>query len=128
MNIRYYIQLDELQNIINSTCVVDDTILGEEWILINADDWHKISQYKKYNKVEGLFYDERVIEEFRLEEIVMETHLGVLTNSEDTLINMELNTDTNTKVTTTGSDSLLLMEMLVTIDEKLTQLLSPKQA
>lgn len=61
-------------------------------------------------------------------EAIQKTYNVVNMTSEDTLINMELNTDTNTKVTVTGDDSLLLMEMLITIDEKLTQLLSPSQA
>ena len=44
----------------------------------------------------------------------------------DILLSMELEADTNEKVVETGDDSLLLMELLISIDEKLTQLLQPK--
>lgn len=44
----------------------------------------------------------------------------------DSLLNMEISTDTNARTMTIGDDSLLLMEMLLTIDEKLNQLLQPK--
>ena len=60
------------------------------------------------------------------EDTTMDIHAQTITTADDILLNMELNTDTNSKVTTTSSDSLLLMEMLVAIDEKLTQLLQPK--
>ena len=53
---------------------------------------------------------------------------SVETTSEDTLTAMELHMDTNTKVETSQSDVLLLMEMFVMLDEKLNQLLKPKQA
>lgn len=81
----------------------------------------------KYSRNTGiLYYEVTGIIEVPHEEVTRQMYLAVEATSSDTLTNMELGTDTNTKVTTTGSDSLLLMEMLVTIDEKLTQLLSQK--
>lgn len=47
---------------------------------------------------------------------------------DDLLINLELGSDTNARTMAIGDDSLLLMEMLLTIDEKLTQLLKTNQA
>lgn len=60
------------------------------------------------------------------EDLTKEIHQSSVQLQDDTLLGIELNTDTNSKVTTTGADSLLLMELMMSIDEKLTLLLQPK--
>lgn len=127
MEIKYYIQVDEVHNIINSTCIVDDIVLDDDWILIKNTEWVNLSKYKKYNPINKSFYDEIIIiEQPNHEELSIQIHKLNNQIQDDTLLEIELNSDTNLKVTTTGDDSLLLMELMMSIDEKLTQLLQPK--
>lgn len=129
MEIKYYIQIDELNNIIDSTCTVDGSVLDNRWISIRHDEWHNLSKYKKYNPINKSFYDEIIIiEQPDHEELSIQIHKLNNQIQDDTLLGIELNSDTNLKVITTEDDSLLLMELMMSIDEKLTQLLQPKQA
>lgn len=107
-------QLDEYKNL-SEIFVIDKEVLFKEV----PDDGYK------YNQVWDELSQDIVLERLELEEyeVIKCTYSQIQLNSEDNLINMELNTDINTKVTLTGEDSLLLMEMLLTIDEKIDQLL-----
>ena len=113
---------EQEQFINNDHCIVIDKKLEkpEE----PQDDKMRVLKYN--SETQELYYEVIGVKEPTHEELAKQTYMQATANSDDNLINMELSTDTNTKVTATGDDSLLIMEMLVTIDEKLNQLLSQK--
>lgn len=101
------------------------------------DDMIEISQSEFENinmsKFKYVYQDGKAIEcgsmpqsEKTHEEITEATYEYSSQIQDDTLLGIELHSDTNEKVTLAGNDALLLMELLMSIDEKLTQLLQPK--
>ena len=125
---RYFITIDEEFNI---GMLLESPYEPEgNYIEVSYEEYIKARQYAKFNPETRVF-----TETLRLEPIVSPHEKmtegiknSVETTSEDTLTAMELHMDTNTKVETSQSDVLLLMEMFVMLDEKLNQLLKPKQA
>lgn len=87
---------------------------GYDYTLNYDPETHQVSLVKSTKK--ELTHEE-------LTELINRTNEQI---QDDTLLGMELSSDTNLKVTTTGNDSLLLIELMMSIDEKLTQLLQPK--
>lgn len=125
---RYFITIDEAFNI--GMLLESPYEPKGNYIEVSYEEYIKARQYAKFNPETRVF-----TETLKLEPIVSPHEKmtegiknSVETTSEDTLTAMELHMDTNTKVETSQSDVLLLMEMFVMLDEKLNQLLKPKQA
>lgn len=91
---------------------------------IPQDGYNYILQYDSESMKVTLVQDCKM--EVSHEDLTKEIHQSSVQLQDDTLLGIELNTDTNSKVTTTGADSLLLMELMMSIDEKLILLLQPK--
>lgn len=128
MSMKYFITLDEAFHI---GMLLESPYEPEgDYIEVSYEEYIQARQYAKFNPETRVF-----TETLKLEPIVSPHEKmtegiknSVETTSEDLLTTMELHMDTNTKVDTSQSDGLLLMEMLVTLDEKLTQLLKSKEA
>lgn len=89
------------------------------------DDGHQYTMLYNAYKNQILLERGKKIE-ISNEDLTKDIHQSSVQIQDDTLLGIELNTDTNSKVTTTGDDSILLMELMMSIDEKLTQLLQSK--
>ena len=118
------VSIKEQEQFINdNNCVVIDRKL--ELPIAPDDDKVRVLKYNAETK--ELYYEVVGVKELTHEELTEVTYKQSSSNAEDNLINMELGTDTNQKVTMTNTDALTLMELMLGIDEKLTQLLNPKQ-
>ena len=128
MSMKYFITLDEAFHI---GMLLESPYEPEgDYIEVSYEEYIQARQYAKFNPETRVF-----TETLKLEPIVSPHEKmtegiknSVETTSDDLLTTMELHMDTNAKVETSQSDGLLLMEMFVMLDEKLNQLLKPKQA
>lgn len=128
MSMKYFITLDEAFNI---GMLLESPYEPEgDYIEVSYEEYIQARQYAKFNPETREFTEQLNIEPIVSphEKMTEGIKNSVETTSEDTLTAMELHMDTNTKVETSQSDVLLLMEMFVMLDEKLNQLLKPKQA
>lgn len=129
----FYIKLNG--NSIVSVLYTTDTVSAEglegfvQSTYINDDVLHRFDTEHYEYLVNGKNSIEvRQIKEFEVthEELTKNIYRGNEQVQDDNLLNMEISTDTNARTMVIGDDSLLLMEMLLTIDEKLNQLVQPK--
>lgn len=128
MSMKYFITLDEAFNI---GMLLESPYEPEgDYIEVSYEEYIQARQYAKFNLETREFTEQLNIEPIVSphEKMTEGIKNSVETTSEDTLTAMELHMDTNTKVEISQSDGLLLMEMLIMLDEKLNQLLKPKQA
>lgn len=80
-----------------------------------------------YDKNTQLFYLERTGNKIVSDRELLEVSYSKTEQvSDDVLLNMEIGADTNDKMAVNTQDVLTLMEMLLSLDEKITQLLQPK--
>ena len=105
---------------------MDDVVIRE----YDKDGYHIIERYlgNKLLTKEEIYISsvDGIEKEKSHEQITRDIYDSNTQIQDDNLLNMEISTDTNARTMTIGDDSLLLMEMLLTIDEKLNQLLQPK--
>ena len=128
MSMKYFITIDEEFNI---GMLLESPYEPEgDYIELSYEEYIQAGQYAKFNPETREFTVILKIDPIvnPHEQMTEGIKSSVETTSDDVLTTIELNMDTNAKVDTSQSDGLLLMEMLVTIDEKLTQLLKPNQA
>ena len=125
---RYFITIDEEFNI---GMLLESPYEPEgDYIEVSYEEYINAGKYAKFNPESREFTVILKIDPIvnPHEQMTEGIKSSVETTSDDVLTTIELNMDTNAKVDTSQADGLLLMEMLVTIDEKLTQLLNPKKA
>lgn len=124
MSMKYFITIDEEFNI---GMLLESPYEPEgDYIEVSYEEYIKAGKYAKFNPESREFtvilkIDPIVNPHKQMTEGIKSL---VETTSDDLLTTMELNMDTNAKVDISKSDVLTVMEMLLTVDEKLTQLLS----